>query len=233
MRATGDYGNASNPLDQWAPCGVLREIVSRRSLVLPNGEERRLGANISSKASRALYETVLRERPTLVVEVGMAQGVSTLSILCALQQTGGRLISIDPYEDWESGRLAALENVRRGGYAHLHRHIQARSADALPTLLREGSVPQMGYVDGAHDFSNVFLDYIHLDKLLSKGGVIGFNDTGWKDVYRVVRLLKARPDYVELDVGLLPNYQGRNFAVTVMRRVLNWPRNDRYFRKVL
>jgi hypothetical protein len=36
---------------------------------------------------------------------------------------------------------------------------------------------------------------------------------------------------MELDVGLRPNYQGRNFAVTIMRRALGWPRNDRYFRK--
>jgi predicted O-methyltransferase YrrM len=53
-------------------------------VVLPDGTEKRLTANINPRASHALYRSVLKEKPKVVVEIGMAQGVSTLTILTAL-----------------------------------------------------------------------------------------------------------------------------------------------------
>lgn len=225
---------ASTPIaiDQLPPCDVLREIMSRRLVILPDGTEKKLVANISVACARALYELVLREKPALVVEIGMAQGVSSLAILCALQQTGGRLISVDPYINWESGRLAAVNNIERAGYTPLHRHIKAKSYEALPQLIAEGAKPNLGYIDGAHDFPNAFIDFFYLDVMLPAGGVIGFNDAGWADVYKVIQLLRSRWHYQELDVGLRPDYRGRNMMVTLARRVLNRSRHDRYFRKL-
>lgn len=110
-------------IDQLPPCPVLREVFETRTVLLPDGTHKPLVANISAGGSVALYETVLRHRPELVVEIGMAQGVSTLSILSGLMQTGGRLISIDPYIGWESARLAAIHSVDRAGFAGIHTHM--------------------------------------------------------------------------------------------------------------
>ena len=49
----------------------------RKIVCLPDGAEKPLAANINSVAANALYETVLEERPKHVIEIGMAQGVST------------------------------------------------------------------------------------------------------------------------------------------------------------
>jgi predicted O-methyltransferase YrrM len=214
------------------PCEVLRDTVNRGAVRMPNGEDKKLVANISIEHSRTLYETVLREQPKLVIEIGMAQGVSTLSILCALKQVGGRLISIDPYVGWPSGRLAALHNIERAGYSDIHQHVEAKSYEALPKLLAEKECPQLAYIDGAHDFANAFIDFFYLDKMLPAQGVMGFNDTGWEDVQRVIRFLQKHHQYAELDVGLHPDYSGRTIIVSLARRLLNRPRQDRYFRKL-
>ena len=54
-------------VDKWPPCDVLQEITQRGMVTLPDGEEKKLLSNIPVDCSRALYETVLREQPKLVI----------------------------------------------------------------------------------------------------------------------------------------------------------------------
>lgn len=213
------------------PCPVLEGMYRTGRVRLPDGSTRPASSGISARHAAALYRMVLCEKPELVIETGMGQGFSTLAILCALAQTGGRLISIDPYEGWESGMQAALFAVRRAGYAEYHRFIRRRSSEALPFLVAEGTRIQMAYVDGSHRFEDVFIDFYYLDRMLVPGGVIGFNNCGWTDVYRVIRFVQKRRRYGELDAGLAPDYSARNAFLSLMRRIMRRPRQDRYFRK--
>jgi len=206
-------------------------MFATRTVLMPDGSRKPLTANISAKGCAALYRTVLALRPVLVVEIGMAHGVSTLSILAGLMQTGGRLISIDPYTDWESGKLAALHGVYRAGFAGIHRHLQLRSYEALPRLLLEETRVDLGYIDGCHDFDHAFIDFFFLDRMIPPGGVLGFNDAGWPTVFKVIQYLRKHREYEELDVGLKPDYSARNALLGVARRILNMPRQDRYFCK--
>jgi predicted O-methyltransferase YrrM len=240
VRRSNSLGKAENrkvamyseiDLSLLPPCGVLEDALRCGRVVLPDGTEKRLTANIGPRASHALYQSVLKQKPKLVVEIGMAQGVSTLTILTALAQVGGQLISIDPYVNWTSGRDAALHNVKRAGFAKLHRHVEDFSFNALPRLTDEGIEPEFAYIDGAHDFANVFIDAFYLDRMLNPGGILAFNDAGWPDVYRVIKLIKRRPFYEPLDVGLAREFRGRSLFHTLARVLLQRSREDRYFRK--
>src|SRR5690606_30209286 len=172
---------------------------------------RNVTANISSLNSHALYDFVLKQRPQLVIEVGMAYGVSTLTILSALQANGtGRLISIDPYITWESGRLVALHQVARAGVSHLHEHMHECSYTALPKLLIEEARPDFVYIDGRHNFEYVFTDFFYADKLISPGGTVAFNDAGWRSVFKAIQFVKKFRRYEELDVGLPRVFRSRN-----------------------
>lgn len=213
------------------PCPILKELLETKQTTLPDGRTKRLVANINIEAVKALYDTVRREEPKVVVEIGMAQGVSTLSILSAVAGCGGTLVSIDPYNGWKSARDAALFAVERAGYAELHQHIEAPSYEALPKLLCDGVTVNFAYIDGAHDFANVFIDMFYIDRLLSVGGVVGFNDAGWTDVDKVIGFLRRQRRYEEIDVGLNKNFRGRNTLYTFARVLLNRSREDRYFRK--
>jgi len=179
-----------------------------------------------------LYRAVLTKRPQTVLEIGMANGASTLAILSALAQLGGDrlLISIDPGQSgqWKN---AGVNNVRANGFSSLHRLIEEPDYLALPDLVRQGLTPEAAYVDGWHTFDYVLLDFFYIDKLLPVGGIIGFNDCGWRAIHRTLRFVVTHRKYSEMDVGLQPNYRGRNLIATVGRRVLNQVNNDRWFTK--
>ena len=224
---------AASSLSGLPPCEVLKDILARNRVVLPDGEEKPLTANVSPRIAEVLYATVKRFGCRTAVEIGMAQGVSTLAILSALAETDGRLVSIDPYVDWPSGRHAALANVARAGHGPRHRHVQEPSFRSLPQLLLEGLRVDFAYIDGAHDYNNAFIDFFYIDKLLVMGGIVGFNDVGWAGVWPVVKRAMAREDYQEIDVGLAPDFSGRTVLHSIARRILNRPRQDRFFRKKL
>lgn len=214
------------------PCAILREMLATRQVLLPNGQTKATTSGLGQDHAWALYSTVQNHTPKLVVEIGMAQGMSTLSILCALDGHGGKLISIDPYIDWPSGMKAAIYAVERAGYASLHTHIRSKSYEALPILLADGTRIDLGYIDGNHAFEHAFIDFFYIDKLLNVGGIIAFNDAGWPPVHRVIRYLQKNRAYEEIDVGLKPDYRGRNIFLTLARILLRRPRQDRYFRKL-
>lgn len=200
------------------------------------GVVRPLSAQINENLADALYRTVLVHRPRLVVEVGMANGVSSLAILSALRDAAaagapaGRLISIDPYQrrEWHGVGVA---NVARAGLADAHELMEMPDYLALPELLRGGMRVDFGYIDGWHTFDYTLLDFWYLDRMADAGAVIGFNDCGWRAVHKVIRFLQTHRRYDELDVGLPRAYAARDPLRSLIRRVRGWSTNDRYFAK--
>ena len=216
---------------EFPPCDVLRKVLTERRVLLPGGEAKELKAGISAAHAVALYNTVLQEQPEVVIETGMALGVSTLSMLCALSQTGGKLISIDPYENWQSARDAALYSIDQAGFSGHHTHVEEMSYIALPRLFAEGTQIGFGYIDGDHSFEGAFLDFSYMNRMLKSEGVIGFNDVGWASVERVVNLARSDHEYQDVDVGLPADYRGKNIFTSTARRVLRKSRQDVYLRK--
>lgn len=214
------------------PSALLRDLFKTGRVNLPDGRTGKLSANVSELGSKVLYRAVSENKCKNVLEIGMAYGVSSLSILSALQKNGGRLTSVDPYVGWPTGRQAALNHITKAGFAELHTHLQDFSFRALPRLLLDGMTFDFIYIDGAHDYDNVFIDYLYADKLLSPGGVMGFNDVGWPDVWPVVKRALRRNDYEEVEFGVKPDFRGRTIAHSFYRRLVNWPRHDRFFRKL-
>lgn len=212
---------------------VLQEIFSEGTVEQPDGEKRSVVANINLDNSLALHRTVIEKRPSVVVEIGMAYGASSLSILDALEQNQhGRLISIDPYTRWESGCLIAHHQIERAGFAHRHEHRQECSYLALPNLLQEGISPDLVYIDGNHNFDYAFLDCFLADKLLPVGGIMAFNDAGWRSVFKVIRFLQKYRRYREMNVGLPMDYAARNVVFSLIKRIEGRSSRDRYFEKL-
>ncbi len=132
---------------------ILTAIWESGSVELPTGGHKKVAANINRESSDALYDMVLQERPKQVVEIGMAYGISTLTILSALAENGsGSLISIDPYLDWPTGKEVALNNVDKAGFSDLHMHIQEPSQIALGRMWQESRSFDLIYIDGYHNF---------------------------------------------------------------------------------
>ena len=144
------------------------------------GEYGELRGTISRPLANALTAMVARVKPKLCVEIGMAFGISTLAILEGLDDEG-RLISIDPFQtEHYAGFGRAL--VARTDRADRHELIESPDYLALPRLLADGAAIDFAYVDGMHTFDYVALDAFYLDKLLPVGGVVGFNDCGFRSI---------------------------------------------------
>ena len=193
------------------------------------GEFGEIRGNISRELATALTAMVRREKPTLCIEIGMAFGISTLAILEGLGE-GGRLISIDPFQNSDYAGFG-LDLVARSGRAAQHELIEAPDYLALPQLLAQGQRPGFAYIDGMHTFDYVLLDGFYVDKLLPVGGVAAFNDCGFRSIHKYLRFFRSHRQYEELEAGLTPDYRGGNPAITAFRTLQRRSNQDRYFRK--
>jgi predicted O-methyltransferase YrrM len=209
---------------------LLAEIIASGLVQDRSGRALALHSHVSRSEANALYETIRANAPELVVEIGMAFGTTSLAILTALEDNGhGMLISLDPNQTRGEWRGAGLENVRRAGLEHRHTLLERPSYVALPEML--GRTIDFAYIDGWHTVEYVMVDVFYLDKMLRAGGVLGFNDAGWRPVHKVIRFLQRHRRYDEMEVGLPRVYAADNPLISLARRLYDAPTQDRYFRK--
>jgi predicted O-methyltransferase YrrM len=224
--------SASPLLDR---CEVLRELLTTRTAIDESGEPAKVHSQISAAHAEALYRTVLKLRPTTIVEIGLACGVSALAMLTALDELGGdrRLISIDPNQasQWKGvGRRC----IARAGLSNRHSLIEQPDFLALPKLVELQTEIQFAYIDGWHTFDYALLDFFYLDKLLASGGIVAFNDSGWPAVHKVQEFLLSHRKYREIDVGLSRRTPFRRNLRAQFRRAFSrsLQSQDRYFEKL-
>lgn len=215
------------------PCDVLQEMFATYTVVDDAQNTYPLDSNISTANANALYRTVIKYKPQLVVEVGMAYGISSLAILTALSNVNanGKLISIDPGQSSHFHGVG-IANVRRAGYADYHTLIENYDYLALPELIQQETTIDLAYIDGWHTFDYVLLDFFYLDKMLKVGGVVAFNDCAMPAIHKVMGYVMTHRKYQEIDVGLKPDYLSRSPIETVRRTVRRISKTDRYFQKL-
>jgi predicted O-methyltransferase YrrM len=215
------------------PNPVLAEIYATSSVTDDGGNRVALHGNISIAHANALYRTVRALRPRAVIEIGMAFGVASLAIASALDEcgSGGQLISIDPNQSRHWRNIGVL-NIHRTGFDGRHRLIERLDYLALPELLSERQAIQFAYIDGWHTFDYALLDFFYIDKMLTTGGIVAFNDCALPSVRRVMRFVTAHRRYRSIDVGLRRQYASRDVATTMRRLAMMRSKSDRYFEKL-
>lgn len=189
-----------------------------------------IDAAIPPHFAAELTRQVRDAAPRLAVEIGMANGLSSVAILAGLPQ-GSKLISIDPFQrsDWHSEGLNLVAATDR---AADHSLIERPDYLALPELLRDDVAVDFVYIDGMHTFDYVALDAFYADKLLSVGGIMAFNDCGFRSIHKFLKFFRQHRRYEELPSRLPSNFRGSNPLVTLVRAVQGRSNQDRYFRKL-
>lgn len=209
---------------------ALDLFYTRKVLLDEDGNERRITGEIPRHFADALTGMVRQANPRLSIEIGMAYGASTLAILRGLGPQA-RHLSIDPFASAHYGR-AGRKLVEQTVNAAQHELIEEPNYLALPRLLKEGLQVDFAYIDGNHAFEHVVLDTFYIDKLLSIGGIIGFNDCGFRSIHKYLKFFRKNRHYEELDPGLPSDFRGANPLITAYRRLEGRSNQDRYFRKV-
>jgi predicted O-methyltransferase YrrM len=136
-----------------------------------------------------LHRIITEHQLDRTIEIGMAYGLSTLAICQAHQDKGaGEHTAIDPTQGRHWSNIGLL-NVRRAGFEERCRFLESRSDEALPQLLREGRQFDFAFIDGSHLFDYVLNDFFYLDKMLTVGGYVIFDDLWMPAVRKVLQFI--------------------------------------------
>lgn len=204
------------------PNPVLERILKEGTVSDDYGNVRPLGVNISREEGEFLQRIIRELRPSVTFEVGLAYGVSTLYICQALREVGGRRhIVCDPDQFGGIGAGFAgigLKNVRDAGYEDLVEFHGVSSHALLPELERRGERIGFAFVDGWHTFDYTFVEFFYIDRILSPGGVIAFDDVHYPGVRSVCRYVLRNRAY-GLHAGPDRSPSARRRAVSLLRHL--------------
>lgn len=148
-----------------------------------------------------IYDLVRQVRPLCTVEVGFAEGFSTMYFLAALHSNGSAVhVAVDPYETsaWHG---IGLQKVKEAGMRERFRFLPAKSIAALPELNREAKPYEIILIDGDHRFDGAFTDFVLSDPICPKGGYILLHDLWLPSTKKVIAYIEHnRPDYARRPV---------------------------------
>ena len=149
---------------------LFRELIANQS-------GKNYGANFDCEEGLAafLYSFVLAKKPAVIVETGVANGITTNILMKALEKTGGSLHSfdIDP----------KTQNVYRGNGNWNFHHLPKDYRSVLKSLIREIGAVDLWIHDSNHGYSWQAFEYSLALEALVKDGVLISDDidssTAW------------------------------------------------------
>ena len=156
--------------------GYANEIKENREFheILKKNRKRYRGGSffswfpsIGTMLGTMIYALCRSVKPDKVVETGVASGVSSSYILCALEENGhGKLYSIDVPWDKQSGWIVP-DYLR-------HRWLldKGRSSEKLPSLLERLRAIDIFLHDSDHSYRNMLWEYQTAWKYLSDEGLL-------------------------------------------------------------
>ena len=202
---------------------VLAEILATGQVSRRDGSTVPLDHHVSADEGAALQQLIRTVKPRVTLEVGCAYGISTLYMCEALAEVGGQKhIVIDPLQKdgWNGAGLFAVE---RAGYLPLVEFHGEPSHQALPKLEQAGQRIDLALIDGWHTFDYVLVDFFYIDRMLSVGGVVMFDDTRFYPAIRkVARYVATHRQYVPLAIGGERARSLKRRALDAATSVLRW-----------
>lgn len=174
---------------------TIERLYSERTVSRADGSSGLMDVYIPREQGDYLYSLVRSLRPSVTLEIGMANGLSTFFIAQALRENGhGRHIAIDPFQlsDWGGAGLTLL---REAGLDSLVELIQKPSHQAIPELEQAGITAQLTFIDGNHLFDYVMADFLCVDRVLEPSGLMAFDDSDWPAIAQVIRFVLTNRKY--------------------------------------
>lgn len=119
-----------------------------------------------------LHGLVMELKAKLVLELGVNTGESTVALLEAVQQTDGKLVSVDQQELPRT--RAMLESYGLTGRWEFHKMDDLKFAREI---WPKGQLADMIFLDTSHQYGHTKKEIEAFEPLLRPGGVMTFHDT--------------------------------------------------------
>ena len=195
---------------------VLLDVLDSGVVVNRDGVETPLYGNVTLTQAQRLYDLVRARRPEVTVELGFAQGISTLAIAQGLEDNGcGTHYVVDPLENshYEGVGLTSLGRAGLRDRVVFH---EAFAEEVVPSLPRTS----FAFIDSSHIFDLTLMDFVLVDKRLDIGGLIGFHDLWLPAVLKTLRYIVTNRDYrVYGDIPTQPTPTKWHVGNAIVRRI--------------
>lgn len=158
---------------------VLNTLKETRLAIGDDGESVDIDAYAVTAPAAELLERVSRiVQADTILEIGIASGLSTLSISRG-RLAGGPMReksyhAIDPNQS--RYRNIGILAFQRAGIEPLIEYHDDESLLALPRLLERNTRLQFAFVDGKHQLDHVMMELLFIDRMLDVGGVLAIHD---------------------------------------------------------
>jgi predicted O-methyltransferase YrrM len=196
-------------------------MVQRGEVLTPEGTTVPVHSGVSLDDALVLYRLVRERRPVVSLEIGYAMGHSGLAILKALEDNGnGTHYAIDPAQssEWHQIGVVMADRARLRHRLVLHERFPEEIVPSLPRA-------QFAFIDGAHLFDLILLDFVLTDKRLDVGGIVVFHDTWMPAVQAVLRYVLANRAYRPVQLtGAPPSWDRRGRLARLRDRIRGKPR---------
>jgi predicted O-methyltransferase YrrM len=159
-----------------------------------NGDRDFLRSAISRNEGRFLSELASRPHVRNTIEVGCANGISSIYICSGIStKATPSHTAIDPFQT-SAYHGRGIANVERAGFPFFEM-IEQPSEIALPGLLNSGKLYDMALIDGLHTADQTLLDFYYLDRMIPTGGILVIDDVNARAVNKVVHYISTYPNY--------------------------------------
>ena len=176
---------------------VLSRIFETGVVQRPDGREVKLQSNVSREEGLFLQQLIAETKAKASLEIGLAYGISALFICDALAVVpGARHTVVDLAQfDLNVWGGAGIDDLKLAGYGDLVGLHDKPSHLILPKLESEGRKVDFAFVDGAHTFDFVLVDFFSVDRILNVGGIVAFDDCWMPSVKKALRYILSNRSY--------------------------------------
>jgi cephalosporin hydroxylase len=167
-----------------------------------------------------MRQLLLKSKPRKTLEIGLGCGGSALTFAASHRDLGQpaqkQHIAIDAFQAKifdDVGRLQ-LEKAGLAGYADIR---EALSCYELARIAESGERFDFIYIDGSHQFDDVFCDFYFVKIITAVGGYILFDDSSEKDVAKVIRHIQKN---LSKSFETIPVHQFRGNSIPLKLKYL-------------
>ena len=186
--------NHETKIQDMSWCPQLEKLYSVNSVVGRTGKVfSQLGSLSTYRNIWYLRAIMMEKHPVKTLEIGLAFGGSALAIVAthvALgRATPGCHTAIDHAQSgyWDSVAELQLESANLRSFVDI---IEKHSSVALAELVSCGSVFDLVYIDGSHQFEDVFVDFYFAVCMVRPGGLIVVDDCSDPHISKVLKFIE-------------------------------------------